>query len=285
MDNAYGEGSTILITGVTGFVGKTVLEKVVYEFPRLKRVYVMVRGVNQSRSAPSNAKDNFGDSMASTAAQARFEDTVLSSQIWNMRVRQKGETNSAMAARILKMVKVVHGTLGTTRCDISDLDWNAMHNEVDAIIHCAASVDFNGHLHGQLATNCVGASELLRLLHGKPNRGVFVHVSTCYVGFPKGALAGEVEGRVAEEACDFPYDPELLLKMVQSASHDEVATMTADLLRGRAMEKCGHNGVGFGGLHGMIVHILFGVTCSGTDVRVCCQPVGRCGWTQKHLYL
>jgi thioester reductase-like protein len=57
--------------------------------------------------------------------------------------------------------------------------------ELDTIIHCAASVNFNDHLCEVAATNVVGASELIKLLDGDRRGGdgrTFVHVSTCYVG-------------------------------------------------------------------------------------------------------
>ena len=34
---------TILLTGTTGFVGKVVLEKLLYALPNVKKIYVLIR--------------------------------------------------------------------------------------------------------------------------------------------------------------------------------------------------------------------------------------------------
>ena len=36
-------GQTIFITGASGFMGKVLLEKILYSFPNLNKVYIMMR--------------------------------------------------------------------------------------------------------------------------------------------------------------------------------------------------------------------------------------------------
>ena len=42
MDSFY-EGKCILLTGSTGFVGKVILEKLLYSLPQIQRVYTLIR--------------------------------------------------------------------------------------------------------------------------------------------------------------------------------------------------------------------------------------------------
>lgn len=37
------EGKTVLLTGITGFLGKVILEKFLRSLPMIKRIYVMIR--------------------------------------------------------------------------------------------------------------------------------------------------------------------------------------------------------------------------------------------------
>jgi fatty acyl-CoA reductase len=40
----YYEGKRLLVTGTTGFLGKVLLEKILYSLPEVKTVYVLIRG-------------------------------------------------------------------------------------------------------------------------------------------------------------------------------------------------------------------------------------------------
>ena len=60
------EGKAILLTGVTGFVGKVVLEKILRSLPKFRRLYVMVR---------PKSRQNI---------QERLEKGVFSSEIFSV---------------------------------------------------------------------------------------------------------------------------------------------------------------------------------------------------------
>ena len=223
------EGKCVLVTGVTGFIGKVIVEKLLYEFPNLKCVYIMMRG---KKARPPKVPHDISPT-------ERFESDVLNSPIWSLRLRLEGEEEDAFRQRIKTRVKAFEGSLGRARCSISDADWAELSTEVDSIIHCAASVNFNDHLCEQVATNVVGASELIRLLDGPGRDGrqrTFVHVSTCYVGFPKGTTINKIKrgirGEVTEGPCVFDHDPEELLQFISKPENrDMVTTRQPSLLR------------------------------------------------------
>eukprot|EP01050_Picozoa_sp_SAG11_P017020 SAG11_NODE_2397_length_3404_cov_1.824508_1_plen_281_part_00 len=256
--DALHKDKSILVTGVTGFVGKVVLEKLIHELPELGSIFVMVRGSEgKGRDRRKHSGAEALDERIRTA-DARFTKDVLSSPIWNARVRQAGESDEEFCARVRKRVTVVAGSLGGERCSIPQAQWARLCVEVDTIIHCAASVSFDDPLQKQIDTNVVGAAELIKILCGRPrpsNTRTFVHVSTCYVGFPLGATVEEAavsDGFVEEGECDFPYDPDSLLALMRSSTTEEVAQLQPALLRGENLksvksrsDKCKENGRGF----------------------------------------
>ena len=117
MKLAHGQGHQILLTGVTGFVGKVVLEELLRRQDELSvgTVYVLIR------------KNKAGDD-----AETRFEREVVGSpcfaqlpQGWQQRVR------------------AVQGDLGESGCGIENETAQALAERLSHIINCAASVDFS----------------------------------------------------------------------------------------------------------------------------------------------
>jgi len=58
-------------------------------------------------------------------------------------------------------------------------------NELDVIINCAASVDFNERLCDALQINYFGCLRMYELASSCKNLKVFTHVSTCYTNCEK----------------------------------------------------------------------------------------------------
>jgi nucleoside-diphosphate-sugar epimerase len=106
------EGKSVLVTGVTGFIGKVIVEKLLFEFPNIKRIYVMLRG----------KKANPPKTPRGLSAADRFQADVLNSPIWDLRLRQHGEKTTAFHERIKRRVTAVEGSLGEKNCSITDSD-------------------------------------------------------------------------------------------------------------------------------------------------------------------
>ena len=250
-------GKSVMVTGVTGFVGKVVLEKLFFEFPDMKKIYVLVRGkpprpprTPRAQIAAAETPRTPSEPEMVKSATERFSNDVLTSKIWEQRVRTEGESQEAFNARVLAKVTVVFGSLGGERCSIPQKQWDELCAEVDTIIHCAASVSFDDPLHKQIPINVVGAKELIKMLQGKQSTTkprTFVHVSTCYVGYPQGSTSTKSDGFVKEGPCEFPYDTTQLMKFITTSPPEEVISMTPALLAGKKVEQCDCNGTGFKG--------------------------------------
>lgn len=151
-DNAL-LGQTVLLTGATGFLGKAILEKLLFSL-RPRKVFVLVR-----------------DKRAQSG-QERWEET-LQSPIWNLR----------LPPTRLQDVVVIQGDI----CDlgaISKHDQIMLRSEVDCVIHCAASVDFNMPLVQAIAINTKATISMYRFTLSLPRCRSFVYVSTAYVSRP-----------------------------------------------------------------------------------------------------
>ena len=64
---------------------------------------------------------------------------------------------------------------------LSKEDRQMLQNEVNIIINCAASVNFDDPIKEALNINYFGTLRLLDLAHKTLNIDVFTHVSTAYV--------------------------------------------------------------------------------------------------------
>jgi len=138
------EIKTVLITGVTGFLGRFLtlswLENLA---DKGGKVIVIVRAANQAL-----ARQRVLDVMASS--------TVLS------------EHFSRLADEHLE---VIAGDLGAARLGLSDDTWQALATRVDAIVHSGALVNHRLPYTQLFSANVVGTAELIRLaLTGKLKR-------------------------------------------------------------------------------------------------------------------
>jgi fatty acyl-CoA reductase len=162
-------GRTILLTGVTGFLGQVILERLLQDFPDT-RVTLLVRG--QQRSSPRD----------------RVEYLLRKPAFDALREREGG--HEALAALLDQRTSIVDGDFSGSEPDVPA--------GIDVVIHSAATVSFDPPIDDAFQTNVLGAMHLYRGALAAGNRPSFVHVSTAYVaGVQKGVIPeGPLEHRV-----------------------------------------------------------------------------------------
>lgn len=164
-------GTTILLTGVSGFVGKAVLDALLEYAPRLGRLIVLVRAADDA------------------AAARRLEEEVLGADAFaNVPLDRRV---APLRDERLRAVAIDLDHLGDELP--SGTDWTA----VDTVIHCAASVSFEDPLDEILTLNARGPARLLGALRRSGARPRFVHVSTAYAADCR-------HDRVYEEGTEHP---------------------------------------------------------------------------------
>jgi fatty acyl-CoA reductase len=181
-------GKRIFLTGVTGFLGQVVLERLLLDFPDTP-VTTLIRA-QQSSSAR--------DRLNYLIRKPSFD-----------RLREKLGSDEAIVNLLDQQVTVIDGDFSRSEPDIP--------GGIDVVIHSAATVSFDPPIDDGFQTNVLGALNLYRAAT-RHNRPALVHVSTAYVaGVQKGIIPeGPLEHRV-----DWQLEAELAIssrKDVEAAS-------------------------------------------------------------------
>ncbi len=184
-------GRTVLVTGVTGFVGEALLHLLLTEVPQV-RIAVLVR---------DKAPDSSHQRIRALLGKPIFADLVDAA----------GGTDALVAARL----RVVTG-------DLTDLP--PLPKDLDAVVHCAGDVSFDPPVDAAFVTNVVGVRALLDRVAEVGPHVHYVHVSTAYV-------AGRRRGTIAEAPVEHTVDLEAELSWGLAQSQlVEQQSRAADLL-------------------------------------------------------
>ncbi|RFS87194.1 HAD-IB family hydrolase [Actinomadura spongiicola] len=166
-------GQTILLTGVTGFIGQAMLERLLSGYPDTRVVAVL-------RERPG------------VTADQRLDELIAKPVFgpWRERV---GEDEAREIVR--KRVRIVPADLTDSVPELPD--------DIDAIVHGASIVSFDPPIDEAFQTNVVGTVSLYEAVRRAGERGGkkphIVHVSTAYV-------AGSRKGIVPETTLDHAID-------------------------------------------------------------------------------
>ncbi|KAG7295670.1 hypothetical protein JYU34_021954 [Plutella xylostella] len=149
------KGKTILITGGSGFMGKVLIEKLLYSCSELDRIYLLMR----------------------TKKGVKSEDrlTELYNSPWCFD-RLKKE----MPDIFMSKVSVVAGDVMEIGLGLSAEDRAMLINKVNIIFHVAASVRFDDPLSLAVKLNLRGTREIVELAKEVKDLKVLAHVSTSY---------------------------------------------------------------------------------------------------------
>jgi HAD superfamily hydrolase (TIGR01490 family) len=161
-------GKKVLLTGVTGFVGEALLERLLHDLPGTSVVAVVrARG--------------------GVTAEERVRHLLTKPAFQRLRDR---DGDAAVDALVGTRVTVLEGDLP----HVPDLP-----GDLDLVVHCAGEVSFDPPIDEGFATNLHGSLALLDAVRASGSRPHYVHVSTAYV-------AGRREGHVGEGRLDHHVD-------------------------------------------------------------------------------
>jgi len=162
-------GRHLLVTGVTGFLGKVWLAMVLDKLPGIARISVIVR--------PRNRRDS---------ALERFEKIIDTSPVF----RPLREKHGAGLANYLgQRLEVLSGDVEKRWCGLDTETVERLTRSVDVMIHCAGITDFQPDPIRALGVNVIGGNHAADI--AVRCQAKLVHISTCFV-------AGNVSGEVAE---------------------------------------------------------------------------------------
>ncbi|XP_063898687.1 putative fatty acyl-CoA reductase CG5065 [Helicoverpa armigera] len=147
------KGKTIFISGGSGFMGKVLVEKLLYSCPDLDRIYLLLRNKKGVKSEDRLAQ-------------------LLSSLCFDRLRRER----PSFASKVF----VIAGDVLEVGLGLSEEDRTLLVNRVNIVFHVAASVRFDDPLEYAVRMNLRGTKEMVELAADMRNLCSFIHVSTSY---------------------------------------------------------------------------------------------------------
>ncbi|XP_068621786.1 fatty acyl-CoA reductase wat-like [Battus philenor] len=188
-------GSSIFLTGGTGFLGKLLVEKLLRSCPDLKKLYLLAR--------PKKNKE------AAKRLQEQFDD-VLYDKL------RKEQPN------FIKKISIIEGDVGQLNLGISNEDRVKIINEVEFIFHGAATVRFDESLKTAVEINVRGTREMFILARACTKLKAMLHISTAYSNCPL--------KEIKEEFYETHLHGEKLIDLVEHMDEKIINNITPGLL-------------------------------------------------------
>ncbi|XP_025264924.1 putative fatty acyl-CoA reductase CG5065 isoform X2 [Camponotus floridanus] len=193
---SFYKNKTIFITGASGFMGKVLIEKLLYSCSDLNKIYILMR------DKKGHSCDN------------RLEDMFKLPLFQRIRTEQP---------QVLKKVIPFNGDICSDNLGLTDEEREQLINEVNIIFHCAASLRMNAKLKDAVEMNMNGTKRILNLGKEMKHLQAFIHLSTafCHVD----------QKEVGERIYDTSNNPEDIMRLVQCLDEDTIDLITPKLIQ------------------------------------------------------
>ncbi|XP_032668396.1 putative fatty acyl-CoA reductase CG5065 isoform X2 [Odontomachus brunneus] len=185
----------IFITGATGFMGKVLLEKLLYSCSDLDKVYILMR--------PKRGR----------SIELRLDDMFKLPMFHRIR-QEKGY--------VLKKVLPLDGDITTHNLGLADEQRETLTNEVHIVFHLAATLRMEAKLKDSVELNTIGTKRVLELAQQMKHLQVLVHLSTAFCHVDQEELG--------ETVYDASHDPDDIIKLVQWMDESAIDLVTPKLL-------------------------------------------------------
>ncbi|CAH1170050.1 unnamed protein product [Phaedon cochleariae] len=168
------KGRSVFITGGSGFMGKVMVEKLLYSCPDLKNIYLLLR------------------TKRGKTPQQRIEDMFKLPMFERLRQSQPDA---------MKKIVPVSGDVNTDCLGLKSSDLELLVEEVSVVFHMAATLKLDAKLRDAVDQNTAGTARVIDVSKKMKHLAAFAHYSTAFCS----ADVAEFEERVYE-AKDDPRD-------------------------------------------------------------------------------
>jgi len=195
-------GQTLFLTGVTGYLGKVLLVKLLSVCRNLpdNSICVLVRGKKELSASDRFDKDLFNESY-----------------IFKQLLKDRPDARKA--------IKVIDGDVSKSKLGMTPTDYEWVSNNVTSIIHMAATTNFNENLRLAFEINILGTKRVLTLAKQCKKLLSMVYVSTCYTNATRHSGT-----EVREKVYPINFDPYEVIKDVTAMTPEEADKATPHII-------------------------------------------------------
>ncbi|KAH8371753.1 hypothetical protein KR093_008781 [Drosophila rubida] len=187
---------TVFITGASGFMGKVLLEKLLYSCHSLKEVIIICR--------PKRGK----------APESRLEE-MFKLPIFQ-RIRDE-------RPEVLKKVTIYQGDVTYDLLGLSGDSLKHVVENTNIVFHMAATLKLEGNLRDAIDMNLQGTQRALNVAKQMKQLEAFVHLSTAFCNCDQEVMY--------EKVYEFPHKPEDLMRLAEWMDVKTLDAITPDLLK------------------------------------------------------
>ncbi|XP_054088721.1 putative fatty acyl-CoA reductase CG5065 isoform X3 [Zeugodacus cucurbitae] len=192
----YYNGKTIFITGASGFMGKVLVEKLLYSCSALKEIIIIVR--------PKRGK----------SPEVRLEE-MFKLPIFQRIREEKPE--------VLKKVTSFNGDVTYENLGLSGENLKYVIDNTNIVFHMAATLKLEGNLKDAIDMNTTGTRRALDISKQMKGLEAFVHVSTAFCNCDQEVMY--------EKVYEYPHKPEDLMRMVEWMDLKTLESITPELMK------------------------------------------------------
>lgn len=189
-------GSKILITGGTGFMGRILIDKLLRVCKGLEQIYLIIR-IKKGKDAATRLKELFEDPI--------FEQ--LKKECPDFRSK----------------ITCIPGDCSSPGLNLHENDFRLLTNEITHVFHVAANVRFDEKLKDAINVNVRGIKEIIKFCKMCTRLKAIVHVSTAYANCPRST--------VEEEFYKPPITGDNALALTKIFDDSKLESITKDIIK------------------------------------------------------
>ncbi|XP_015175385.1 PREDICTED: putative fatty acyl-CoA reductase CG5065 [Polistes dominula] len=192
---SYYTGKTIFITGGSGFMGKVLIEKLLYSCSDLDKIYMLIR------------------------SKRGMSPDIRIAQMFKLPMFARIRKDKP---EVLKKLIPLSGDISLNNLGLNDEQRELLIKETQIVFHVAAMVKLDATLKQAVDFNLIGTKRMLDLCRDMKNLEIFLHLSTAF------CHVDQVE--LGERVYDSPDDPQDVIRLVQWLNDETIDLITPKLI-------------------------------------------------------
>ncbi|XP_037902550.1 putative fatty acyl-CoA reductase CG5065 isoform X1 [Hermetia illucens] len=193
---SFYKDKTVFITGASGFMGKVLIEKLLYSCSELKEVIILMR--------PKKGK------VPETRLEEMFRLPIF------QRIKEE-------KPHVLKKLTIVQGDVTFDSLGLSGETLNRIVEETAIVFHMAATLRLEGSLKDAIQMNTTGTKRVLDIAKKMKKLVALIHLSTAFCNCDQEVMY--------EKVYDFPHRPEDLIRCAEWMDVKTLETISPEILK------------------------------------------------------